>query len=81
MTPTHGTEVEMAHDAARSDYLRQMGFRIFRAHNFDIRENLNGVLDTLLAYIEKQAAGGDVELVAAPHPGPLPIAKGDGERE
>ena len=49
---THSTPDELARDAARSAYLRAQGFRIFRAHNQDIYDNLDGVLDTLLAFIE-----------------------------
>jgi very-short-patch-repair endonuclease len=45
---THGTEAEMAKDAARTMILSEMGFRVFRACNSDIYENLMGVLDALL---------------------------------
>ena len=49
---THGTEAEMSADAARTKFLSEMGFRVFRVGNSDIYENLEGVLDALLAYIE-----------------------------
>jgi very-short-patch-repair endonuclease len=78
---THETETEKASDTARTMALSNMGFRVFRAHNSEIYENLNGVLDTLLAFIEPDASRGDVECVAAPHPNPLPVAKGNRERE
>ena len=78
---THGTNAEIACDAVRSAYLTQKGFRIFRAHNSEIYENLDGVLDTLLAFMETADASGGAELAAAPHPNPLPVAKGNGERE
>jgi very-short-patch-repair endonuclease len=45
---THNTEAEVTSDASRTTFLTQMGFRIFRAHNAEIYENLNGVLETLL---------------------------------
>ena len=78
---THGTGAEVAYDAARTAVLEQMGYRVFRAHNSEIGENLNGVLDTLLAFIETHTSSGDVVPAAAPHPNPLPVAKGNGERE
>jgi very-short-patch-repair endonuclease len=68
-------------DAVRSAFLAEKGFRIFRAHNSEIYGNLDGVLDTLLAFTEATDTSGDMELAAAPHPNPLPVAKGNGERE
>ncbi len=78
---THSTDAELADDAVRSAFLIANGFRIFRAHNAEIFENLDGVLDTLLAFMEAADASGDTEFAAAPHPNPLPVAKGNGERE
>ncbi len=49
---THSTSEERARDKARSDYLEEQGFRIFRAHNQEVYDNLDGVLDTLLAFVE-----------------------------
>ena len=78
---THGAAAEISRDAARTGFLVQAGFRVFRAHNAEIYENLNGVLDTLLAFVEASAASSGPAPVAAPHPNPLPVAKGNGERE
>jgi len=78
---THGTDTEIARDAARTEFLVQADFRVFRAHNVEIYENLNGVLDTLLTFVEAGAASCVRAPVAAPHPNPLPVAKGNGERE
>ena len=69
---THGTKAEMADDAARTTFLSEHGFRVFRANNSDIYENLNGVLDALLAFVELDPALGELKLAAAPHPNPLP---------
>ena len=49
---THSTAPEMSRDAARSSYLEAEGYRIFRAHNSEVAENIDGVLETLLAFIE-----------------------------
>ena len=53
---THGTKRELAADAARTKALENLGYRIFRAHNDEVFENLDGVLDTLLAFAEESGA-------------------------
>ncbi len=73
---THGTDAEIARDAARTAALSQLGFRVFRAHNSEIANNLSGVLDTLLVFIEANEASGDRPLAAAPHPNPLSRCEG-----
>ena len=49
---THSTVEERARDAARTEYLEVLGFRIFRAHKQEVYDNLDGVLDTLLAFVD-----------------------------
>ena len=49
---THGLPVEVAHDQARSAKLHALGYRMFRIHNIDVYENLDRVLDALLAVCE-----------------------------
>ena len=78
---THGTDAEIAADAARTEFLFKMGFRVCRARNSEIYENLNGILVTLLGFVETNPARGAPEPVAAPHPNPLPVANGNRERE
>ena len=48
---THGTAPEIAGDAARKAYLEADGYRIFRVHNAEVAENIDGVLETLLDLI------------------------------
>ena len=48
---THGETSELAYDAARTRYLQSLGFRVLRVSNADVYDNLNGVLDTVLATI------------------------------
>ena len=50
---THGTPAEISADKRRSSKLNAMGFRIFRVHNAEIFENIDGVCDTLLAFLEE----------------------------
>lgn len=49
---THGTDAEVVHDMARTTELTRQGFRVFRAHNRDVYDNIDGVLDALLAFID-----------------------------
>ena len=51
---THGAASEIAYDTSRAIELRRLGYRVFRAHNSDVYENIDGVLDTLLAFIEEK---------------------------
>ena len=52
---THSTQQELAWDKARSAELQQLGYRVFRAHNAEVYENIDGVLDTLLAFMQGSA--------------------------
>jgi very-short-patch-repair endonuclease len=51
---THSTVDEVAADAKRAAYLGGQGYRIFRVRNSEIYESLDGVCDSLLAFV-----GGD----------------------
>ena len=44
---THSTEVETAHDGARSEALAAQGFTALRFTNEEVYRNLDGVLDTI----------------------------------
>ena len=48
---THATADEIARDRARAAVLSAEGYRVYRAHNGDVYENIDGVLDGLLAFI------------------------------
>ena len=52
---THSNEAEMADDATRAQLLQRMGYRMLRVQNTDVYENIDGVLDALLAFIEERA--------------------------
>jgi very-short-patch-repair endonuclease len=45
---THSTDAEATYDDARTQFLEANGYHVFRAHNDEVFENLDGVLDTLL---------------------------------
>jgi very-short-patch-repair endonuclease len=58
------------YDADRTRWLAQHGWRILRFWNNEVIENLEGVLQTVMAAIESASS--------SPHPDPLPQA-GEGE--
>jgi ring-1,2-phenylacetyl-CoA epoxidase subunit PaaD len=45
---THGTDEEIARDKRREQHLRDRGFRILRVWNAEVRENIDGVMDTIV---------------------------------
>ncbi len=49
---THSTDAEVARDGKRTADLRREGYRVFRVCNDDAYQNLDTVLDALLAFIE-----------------------------
>ncbi len=46
---THSTEREVAKDIRRERYLKDQGFRVLRVWNSDVRQNIEGVMDTIVA--------------------------------
>ena len=51
---THGEADEIAADLVRSVAIERLGFRIYRVSNTDIFDNIDGVLDDLLADLERR---------------------------
>jgi very-short-patch-repair endonuclease len=51
---THGTSAERSNDSKRTQALNALGYRVARFHNNDVYENLDGVLDHLLAVLTGQ---------------------------
>jgi very-short-patch-repair endonuclease len=51
---THSSREERAYDHARTNYLRSLGYTVFRVENIDIYGNLDGVLDSLLLALERR---------------------------
>jgi very-short-patch-repair endonuclease len=45
---THSTAAEAGYDEARTRFLEANGYHVFRAHNAEIFDNLDGVLETLV---------------------------------
>ena len=55
---THSTPRELAHDRKRTAFLNAKGFDVFRAWNLDIYENLEGVLDGIVAALPPSGPDG-----------------------
>ena len=49
---THGSDTEIAADAVREAHLASSGYRIFRAWNGEVYDNMDGVLEVLLVFID-----------------------------
>jgi very-short-patch-repair endonuclease len=49
---THSAERELARDARRERYLIDQGFRVLRVWNSAGRENIQGVMDTIVGALE-----------------------------
>jgi very-short-patch-repair endonuclease len=49
---THGAEAEIADDGARTAELERLGYRVFRVGNRDVYDNMDHVLDGLVAFVE-----------------------------
>jgi very-short-patch-repair endonuclease len=49
---THGDDHEVKYDMKRTAYLEAQGFHVHRVGNFDVYDNLDGVLDGLLLILE-----------------------------
>ena len=52
---THGSDAEIACDETRTATIEALGYRLFRVHNIDVYENLDRVLDALLAVCAEAA--------------------------
>ncbi len=50
----HGYEAEQRRDAARTAYMERAGYRVLRFWNNEVRENLDGVVETILDRISEQ---------------------------
>jgi very-short-patch-repair endonuclease len=56
---THGEPHEIRADTRRTTYLERLGYRVYRAWNRDIYDNIDGVLEELLALLEGRLDWGD----------------------
>lgn len=64
---THSTDAERDHDRARGEFLAAEGYATLRFTNVELRENLQGVLETILARLETV-------------PSPRPRREGQGDK-
>jgi very-short-patch-repair endonuclease len=52
---THSTGDERRRDAKREEFLRDQGYRVARFHNEKVYRNIDGVLETILAALERRS--------------------------
>jgi len=52
---THASDDQVAYDLRREAVLIRLGYRVLRGGNLDVYENLDGVLETILAALSDQA--------------------------
>ncbi len=64
---THSTDEELRHDARRTEFLQAQGYQLVRFVNEEVYRNMDGVLQTILAKLDEQAAKN-----------PLPGLRGEG---
>lgn len=48
---THSTTDEKAADQKRTAFLKQEGYHVYRVHNSEIYENIDGVMEALSAFV------------------------------
>ncbi|MBV9053735.1 MAG: endonuclease domain-containing protein [Hyphomicrobiales bacterium] len=51
----HGQNLGLRRDARRTAYLNEQGYRVLRFWNHEIAENLDGVVETILAAVAERA--------------------------
>ncbi len=59
--PTHEPDLAREYDAERQAHIERLGFRFLRFTNAEVRENLEGVLATILAEADRGAGGETAE--------------------
>ena len=53
---THSTDEERSHDAKRENLLQELGYRVGRFRNDEVYRNIEGVLETILAALERRSS-------------------------
>lgn len=53
----HGRPAGQRHDAIRTRYLQTQGFFVQRFANYEVRENLDGVVETIFLAIAERSTG------------------------
>ena len=51
---THSTEAELARDSSREAFLVSRGYRVLRFRNAEVYEEMDGVMETVLAALEER---------------------------
>jgi len=71
---SHLGKEQIEYDKARTEYLEELGYKVIRFTNNDVRYTISAVVDKIINTIEKR-----IEELDTPHPNPLPKGRGDTE--
>jgi very-short-patch-repair endonuclease len=63
------------YDQARTEYLEELGYKVIRFTNDDVRYNINAVANKILQTIEVRIAELKANNLIPPHPYPLPAGE------
>jgi len=55
---SHSTEEQAAHDRRRTEWLAQRGIRVIRLRASDVRDEISGVMDFILACVRERVPPG-----------------------
>jgi very-short-patch-repair endonuclease len=74
---SHLEPEQEVYDKARTKYLEELGYKVIRFTNNDVRYSIGAVVDQILQIVKIRIAELKASNLTSPHPGPLP----NGERE
>jgi very-short-patch-repair endonuclease len=60
------------YDKARTEYLEELGYKVIRFTNNDVRYNIDAVANKILQTIEIRITELKANNLTSPHPSPLP---------
>jgi very-short-patch-repair endonuclease len=68
---------QIEYDTARTEYLEELGYKLIRFTNNDVRYNLNSVVGEILRMVERRIAElkSKKSISLSPHPSPLPAGE------
>lgn len=74
---SHLQKEQMEYDTARTEHLEEIGYKVIRFTNNNVRYSIHAVIDEIIKVVKDRVEALRKENL--PHPGPLP--KGRGEKE
>lgn len=75
---SHLEKDQIEYDKVRTEYLEELGYKVIRFTNDDVRYNINAVIAKIIKVVENQVEAIN-KAKNTPHPSPLPLGRGDME--